>query len=102
MIRMSQFPLYDQLAQRGQLVHFDPEKWTDISMTINQFNEDQLRVLYGLILHHANINGVSTITSRPPYKGKAVKNRKGIKYNIEDLPAELKKIVGMYVLMSTQ
>lgn len=97
---MLSFPLYDQLLERSQLIDFKDSSWNSISMSINQMPSEQLEIIYAVILHYANMNGASAITNKAPYKGKTTSKRKGIKYNMNDFPEDLKKIIGMYVMSS--
>lgn len=94
---MSSFPLYDKLAQSANFVIFKPEYNKLVSMTINNLDKDQARIIYALILHYSNISGQLNIDN-PSYNGKDNKKTKGILYNFTNLPEDLRSIIIIYIL----
>ena len=99
-------PLYDELKNIKRKTEIDVG---EISSTINKLNSDiHYRNIFILILHHFLIeeqkkNGemanplISNGNIKLPYHGIFVGFNSGPKFRMEEIPNELKNIIGNYI-----
>lgn len=94
-----EFPLYDELKQCATTETPSPNAWNYIM----NLPSDQTELIFALIWHHASLTNALPIQPRAskkfalPYQAKLFEGGKGIVFRLEDLPAELKTIVSLYV-----
>lgn len=101
MNRKMEFPLYDELVQRTTTEPAPPVSVWNYVMNLPQENTE---MLFALVWHYA----VKTNSVPPqgkasakrivlPYQGKLFEGGKGVVFRLEDLPAELRTILSLYV-----
>jgi hypothetical protein len=94
------FPLYDLLASRvDDTLPRTNIDWGRYIATIGNMGDDHLQVIYLLMLHHATITGVRAHSVEVPYGGAIEDGGRGVRFQLERLPARLREIVYLYVAL---
>ena len=93
--QIKSFPLYDDLIKESRELPSgsDVQKMSTI---INSLSKDNMDVIMALIYHHSLVNG-DHIQGKTPYNGKIFDGTRGVKYQIKDLPADLLKILWLFI-----
>jgi len=91
-----EFPLYDQLAHMAEDV---PTSVWNYTMNLPTTH---VQVVFALVWHHAAVHAgaVAAPSGKKislPYHGKVFDGNKGVVFRLDDLPADLKRIVGHYI-----
>lgn len=106
--------LYDTLLAQTNICN---RNWLEICSMINQLNDEQLEILYSLIIHHYiqeqlkkghNIDDIKQQLMKDeskgkrkiifhPYKGKGFDSGKGCTYVTKNLPDQLQIVIARYV-----
>lgn len=97
------FPLYDELYEltNPSLVQDDITtlNWSNASTRIACLTEEQMEILYILILsHYLKENKLLPKKKRfVPYKGKLMDSNHGVLFNINNIPNRLQHIISAYL-----
>jgi len=94
---MSNFPLYDSLFSDTQNLDLNTVEKDDLMKMIKNIDEEGAERIYVLIRMFQLENSDDKSTFKIPYGGKYVKN--DLKFDLNDLPNQLKQIIYKFVLM---
>jgi hypothetical protein len=94
---MSNFPLYDSLISYTKNLDLNSTEKDDLIKMIKNIDEEGAERIYVLIRMYQLENNEDKSTFKIPYGGKYVKN--DIKFDLNDLPNQLKQIIYKFVLM---
>ena len=96
---MSLLPLYDEVI--SQMDGNETVLSQTHCSTIARLNQENLNIIFLLILHHASQNGKNK--SELPYGARTISNGKGISYRrLNQVPDDLQKIIYRYLMLITQ
>ena len=88
---MSNFPLYDNLLNKTSSSDLTVKQKEEFTKMIKNIDQNGYELIYILIRIFQIENNEDKSTFKLPYGGKYVKN--DIKFNLEDLPNQLKQIL---------
>ena len=97
---MSNFPLYDNLIKdlpEEEITVKQKDKFIKLVKDIDEYGSE---LIYALIRFYQLENSDDKSTFKLPYGGKFVKNE--IKFDFNDLPPDLKKILFNFTIMHTK
>ena len=95
---MSLFPLYDKVIQRIDGTETCLNKTH--SAIITKLSQENLNIIYLLILHHWLNSPNCKNRSDIPYGGKTISNGKGIIFRrLNQIPSDVQKIIYRYLTM---
>lgn len=92
-----EFPLYDAL--RAEATEDAPASVWAYAMNLPL---EHAETLLALVLHHAAREGALPAAQKSrrvvcPYKGKVFDGNKGVVFKLEDLPPDLRRVLGLYL-----
>jgi|SRR5205085_9214183 len=88
-------PLYDELLKESESLKVEPDI-PKMSAIINSLRIEKSLHVMVLIHHYAIIHGLHT-PGKTPLGGKIFNGSKGVKYQISDLPPELRRIIWIFI-----
>ena len=94
---MSNFPLYDSLISDAKNLDLNITEKDDLIKMIKNIDEEGAERIYVLIRMYQLENNEDKSTFKIPYGGKYIKN--DLKFDLNDLPNQLKQIIYKFVLM---
>lgn len=90
------FPLYNELRDEVQNTTMAPD-WKTLVLLIHQLSQEHLEILFVLIYHHWQEENTSKRAALP-YHGKYLTEaKKGVIYQIHQLPVLLQNIIAKYI-----
>ena len=94
---MSNFPLYDNLITEKSSDDLTPKQKDEFVKITKNLDANGYELIYALIRTYQLENSEDKSTFKIPYGGKFVKN--DIKFDLNDLPNELKNMLYKFVLI---
>lgn len=91
----STLPLYDDLIKEVEKLKEEPDI-PKMSAIINSLKSEKSLHIMVLIHHYAILHGLYT-PGKTPLNGKIFNGSKGVKYQISDLPPDLRKILWIFI-----
>ena len=99
------FPLYEQLVKKQYEYNLNDVDVAEICHTIIDLDDQKHQNIIFLIIYHYylldtmkdNYTGNPHKMIIPPYGGKMIKNDNRIRYTIDSLPDQLKRLIYTYI-----
>jgi hypothetical protein len=94
-----EFPLYDELVKKAQGQAPPADVWNYMM----NLPPEPTEVVFALIWHYATLHAALPVQARTakrftlPYQGKLFEGGKGAVFRLDDLPTDLKAVLGFYV-----
>lgn len=100
MSNIQPFPLYDRLYQQASAQTENSFDIRKITATINVLeNQEHIRIIYALILHHELKQMDGNRWKSIPYNGTIFKEGRGVTFNITNIPPILQRVIVEYILI---
>lgn len=90
--------LYHKLALESEACQIEDNDLDWIAIRISGLSIDHAKIIQGLILHHRHLEGG---TEALPYNGSLLTKDRGAKYDLDQMPIKLRKILKVYLLKIT-
>lgn len=92
---MSKFKIYDELKEKSTMQN--KLLSSEHRATLNGLSDEHREIIYAMILHHYIVCGNEIDDRSIPYKGKMGQSGKGVTFDTTNLPANLQKIIALYL-----